>query len=938
MPATHFTPGQNDCNQRPGKSTSTGPGAFRPPGQRGNRGSRSSAAAQRLLFNIFPRAEKDRRVSPHFRSQGSQSVSESTAFSHAHHSRGSPDCCERRVVHVNRSDGCVLSCPYCGRAPPLPQVCLSGSPLAVQGPSFRAFPFPEGVYSVHKSGPFSSAGQRHENSAVSRRLASVRPNSNAGNSEYMSSSFSSVPIGASSQFDKEFINSISDDDLFGSRPGLHFDDCSPIQSQGRGHPQGGQSFQTRQAVPLCRLSTTVGQTDVGHSHSAPWLAGAEASTEVAQQVSPGSQTPQTSYSCGNMGLSSHSGTMEGQGLFVKGGPYGVGGVPQRGGHYRRQLHRMGSCLATQSCSGTLVSAGSHPAHKCSRAAGCAFGSEALYVPFGGAECFNTDRQHLCRLSYQSPRRHQIGTAPESVQRSAGMGLSSSVHPSGSVFAGRVQSGRGCSFSPGTCSGRMVSTQRRGAQDLGHLRSGTGRSVRFDGIDPLSSMVLPVGVVRRTRAGCTGSSLASGPPVRFPTSSSDLANPSESSQGGPQIVTGGALLARTTLVSSAAQVVLRHSVASSRQEGSALTVARSSLAPESSTSPAVCVAIGRPELQLTELSDPVRQTILSARASSTRRQYENRWRLFSRWCSGHDEDPVSCSVPTILNFLQSLLDEGRSPSTIKVYVAAISCYHTRIDGCTVGSHNLVSLFLRGARRLHPRSVPRAPVWDLPLVLDALCSPPFEPLAQADLKWLSCKTAFLLAIVSAKRVSELHALSVSPSCLRWHPDGSGVTLWPNTAFVPKVVSRVHSNRPLTLARFQPQSGAPGQASELLCPVRALEAYVAATAGMRRSDQLFLCYGGPKVGCPLSKQRLSHWIVDVICHAYRAGGHSLPVGLRAHSTRSVSTSWAVMRGVSLETICAAASWVSPTTFTRFYNVNVAAPHPLSGVLLQGSSGLSH
>ena len=55
-----------------------------------------------------------------------------------------------------------------------------------------------------------------------------------------------------------------------------------------------------------------------------------------------------------------------------------------------------------------------------------------------------------------------------------------------------------------------------------------------------------------------------------------------------------------------------------------------------------------------------------------------------------------------------------------------------------------------------------------MLDALCLPPFEPLAQAELKWVSIKTAFLLAIASAKRVGELHALSVCDSCLRWNSD--------------------------------------------------------------------------------------------------------------------------------------------------------------------------
>ena len=86
-------------------------------------------------------------------------------------------------------------------------------------------------------------------------------------------------------------------------------------------------------------------------------------------------------------------------------------------------------------------------------------------------------------------------------------------------------------------------------------------------------------------------------------------------------------------------------------------------------------------------------------------------------------------------------------------------------------------------------------------------------------------------------------------------------------------------------------------------------------------------------LSKQRLSHWVVDVITHAYKGGGHPLPSGVRCHSTRAVSTSWAALRGVPLEDICDAASWTSPCTFSRFYRVNVATPHQLAVVLLPDS-----
>ncbi len=218
--------------------------------------------------------------------------------------------------------------------------------------------------------------------------------------------------------------------------------------------------------------------------------------------------------------------------------------------------------------------------------------------------------------------------------------------------------------------------------------------------------------------------------------------------------------------------------------------------------------GGPELLLSSCADPVRHTILNARASSTRLQYDNRWKLFSDWCKGRSENPEHCSVPTILEFLQFLLDKGRSPSTLKVYVAAISSRHARVNNGTVGSHSLVSLFLRGAQRLHPPRAPRTPSWDLPLVLEALCMPPFEPLAQAELRWVSCKTAFLLAITSAKCVSELHALSVGDSCLRWNSDGSGITLWPNTAFLPNVLSHSHLNHPIRLARFNPPPGEGGQ----------------------------------------------------------------------------------------------------------------------------------
>ena len=51
----------------------------------------------------------------------------------------------------------------------------------------------------------------------------------------------------------------------------------------------------------------------------------------------------------------------------------------------------------------------------------------------------------------------------------------------------------------------------------------------------------------------------------------------------------------------------------------------------------------------------------------------------------------------------------------------------------------------------------PPWDLLKVLEYLKSPVFVPLHQSSLQDLTRKTLFLVALASAKRVSELQALS-------------------------------------------------------------------------------------------------------------------------------------------------------------------------------------
>jgi len=42
----------------------------------------------------------------------------------------------------------------------------------------------------------------------------------------------------------------------------------------------------------------------------------------------------------------------------------------------------------------------------------------------------------------------------------------------------------------------------------------------------------------------------------------------------------------------------------------------------------------------------------------------------------------------------------SPSTLKVYIASIGTNHDAVEGKSLGKHDLVVRFLRGARRINP----------------------------------------------------------------------------------------------------------------------------------------------------------------------------------------------------------------------------------------------
>ena len=263
-------------------------------------------------------------------------------------------------------------------------------------------------------------------------------------------------------------------------------------------------------------------------------------------------------------------------------------------------------------------------------------------------------------------------------------------------------------------------------------------------------------------------------------------------------------------------------------------------------------------------------------------------------------------------------QNLSPRTIRSYRCAIGTAHQGWDGVPVGKDPDLSNMIKAFFLQRPPERKLVPNWSLPLVLNSLCKSPFEPLAKADLKWLSLKTAFLVAIASGRRSSTIQALSVDQGHVR--ENQSGTTLIPAPGFLAKNESINYMAKAIHFPKMSQFSSVPED--RLLCPCRAIRYYLQRTESIRGSEKhLFVTYGRKAHGAA-TRDTIANWIVTTIRNAYESSSDFDFNLVSAHDTRSVSTSWALFQGVPLQDILSAASWKGDTTFTAFYMRDVITP----------------
>ena len=371
------------------------------------------------------------------------------------------------------------------------------------------------------------------------------------------------------------------------------------------------------------------------------------------------------------------------------------------------------------------------------------------------------------------------------------------------------------------------------------------------------------------------------------------------------------LAKTSLVSRSSSALLRSTSSLTSETRPSLAIQRkssSSTSRESSSSRLVAV---RNNLTQRGFSEKAAKHISRSVRESTNIVYDAKWTIFSNWCSGRKVNPFQVTVQQLADFLVFLFEvKGLSPSTIKGYRSAISRTLVVSGGPDFGSNEFISLLVRNFSLEKPRQKILVPQWDLGLVLSAFNVSPFEPADSVHIKFLSYKCCFLLALASGRRRSELHALSISDSCLRFNRDLSSVTLLTDPSFLAKNQIPDRGADPIVIPALPSDSD-----SNLLCPVRILRIYLDRTRSLRTAGDCRLFIPIKKGVSSLSVKTISTWICKAIFLAYESSGVETLNKFKAHDVRAISSSWALFNSASLNEVLSAGFWRNENSFISHY-----------------------
>ena len=198
---------------------------------------------------------------------------------------------------------------------------------------------------------------------------------------------------------------------------------------------------------------------------------------------------------------------------------------------------------------------------------------------------------------------------------------------------------------------------------------------------------------------------------------------------------------------------------------------------------------------------------------TERDYSYKWNRWVRYCRSRRISETCPTLGEALNFLSHLYRNGLKWRTIGGYRSALSMTLPMYDGLAFGKHPLVTRLVKGVFNKRPPIKTLFPKWSVKKVLEELEK--WSPTRHLDLKKLTFKTLFLLALSTGRRQDSIALLStkkgyfeISELQARLQPIGLEKESRPEHIAPPIVINSFMENR-------------------RLCPVYHLKTYIKRTS---------------------------------------------------------------------------------------------------------------
>ena len=588
--------------------------------------------------------------------------------------------------------------------------------------------------------------------------------------------------------------------------------------------------------------------------------------------------------------------------------------------YRFQSSGMGSLSRGKVCVGSVVSCSATRTHQFARDESCPISVTTFQDSSSFESSSASDGQYNSSGLLAESRRNSLSCSLSSLQRNSSS-LSSITHSSGSQAYSRDLQ----------CTGRLSVSLPQSSQ---HRMGTTASSVRLSCSAVGSSSCRSLCYQSESQTGnlCISSSRPSvlrsrrhvsllGRNVRLCLSSIPLSSSSASQDQAIRLQDHSycTSLAKTSMVSRTSASVLCQASETSFQTRSSVSVQGKSGTSKARVSSSSRLATLREGLRQKGFSEGATSHISKSVRQSTGIVYEAKWAIFCDWCSGRDIDPVRVTVQQLADFLVYLFEIKRLvPSTIKGYRSAIGRTISLLGGPDFGQNEYISLLVRSFSLERPKQNKLVPQWNLGLVLAALNSPPFEPAEEVDLRFLYYKCCFLLALASGRRRSEIHAFSVSDSCLRFNRNKSSVTLLTDPCFLGKNQIPDRGAEPVIIPALPEDAS-----SRLSCPIRILSIYLDRTKNSRPANNTRLFLPLKKGISDISAKTISSWICRTILLAYESSGEKFlnRHAVKAHEVRALASSWALFNSASISEVLSAGFWRCQDSFTSFYLRSMSA-----------------